>query len=154
MSAYVQLPFRCAVHIGTITMRRNACSCAVMQERVLACRSMFVSDRSFFMRDPARSLYSTAAYYLSVMAVNAAVTIINAAILLLLMYGMIGEHAIPCPTLRCIWMSLVLTCASFIGDGRNESWYVRLHRCPLNHGPCQLTFVSHHTACQLLIRCL
>ena len=66
-----------------------------MQERLLPCRSMFVSDRSFFMRDPARSLYSTAAYYLSVMAVNAAVTIINAAILLLLMYGMIGEHAIP-----------------------------------------------------------
>lgn len=50
-----------------------------------------MSDRSFFMRDPARSLYSTAAYYLSVMTVNAAVTIINAAILMLLMYGMVGE---------------------------------------------------------------
>ena len=52
---------------------------------------MFVSDRSFFMRDPARSLYSTGTYYLSVMTVNAAVTIINAAILVLIMYGMIGE---------------------------------------------------------------
>ena len=95
-----------------------------------------MSDRSFFMRDPARSLYSTAAYYLSVMAVNAAVTIINAAILLLLMYGMIGAHAIPCPTLRCKRMSLVFTCASFIGDGQNNSWYVRLHRCPLSYGHC------------------
>ena len=52
---------------------------------------MFVSDRSFYMRDPARSLYSTGAYYMSVMTVNAVVTIINAAILMLLMYGMIGE---------------------------------------------------------------
>lgn len=60
---------------------------------------MFVSDRSFFMRDPARSLYSTGTYYLSVMTVNAAVTIINAAILVLIMYGMIGECP-PYPLLR------------------------------------------------------
>ncbi|CAK0769316.1 hypothetical protein CVIRNUC_003654 [Coccomyxa viridis] len=53
--------------------------------------SMFVADRVFFQEDPLQPLYSTPAYYASVSGINALVSTLNGILLMLIVYGFLGE---------------------------------------------------------------
>ena len=60
--------------------------------------SMFVADRVFFVEDPLQPLYSTLAYYASVSGINALVSTLNGILLMLIVYGFLGETHVECLT--------------------------------------------------------